>query len=235
MRFVSRDAAEWRCDDPRVIPAVDALSWATFALALVTFGLVVVAILQFREAARQRRVSEAGLTVARESLAAQHRPILVESVLDPRDPQRYNLGPFGDDRPVARGEVRAQAHPETANGLCTIEVLNVGKGPAVLRSTRVVAVGSAGAVGEWPGRDERLTVPVDRPERLIFILEPLPEWFADAVNRRSALWVEVRFTDVDGQYEQRRYFELLPRHGQEAWHIGEIRSDMPESLRGPLL
>jgi hypothetical protein len=140
----------------------DFLDWSTFALALVTFALVVVSVLQFRDA-------RASLEIARSTMRAQQRSTLVEAAFDSSREDHFEVGSQGE-RPILGGEVLVGYDATTDRGLMSFEVLNVGHGPAIIQGSRLVTLNTVRAGGHpayWDGPDERLVIPVDRPRRLV--------------------------------------------------------------------
>ena len=206
--------------------------WATIGLGAVTVVLAVISVLALREAQRDR-----GL--AKETLEAQNRPVLLRSFVDSSREDRVNIhardaaGSYGVvtvrfGEPIVRTGLDQQSHV----CVCSAVVRNVGNGPAEIRAVRLMSLdtesegGGAQYVNGWP--EVNVLAVRDWTRIHADLLPREPPWFRRTVAHHNKLWFEVTYADLDGFKRETRWLELRPVPGNtEDWEMGRVSLQEP--------
>lgn len=212
------------------------LGWTTFALALGTFALAVVAALELREAQRQRGLTERSLGIAQKTLSVQQRPELVAFQREGAPDRSVHLAGYG-----SISKHIGEPWVGTAKvGVIAFEVSNIGLGPAEIVRLRVMSrneLSESGANYWQPHHSERpsIIVPAGSVADVDLVMAPeVPEWFYAHLSDGATFWVEVTYHRLGArddafvrwfEFQQRRY-STRPRE-RPPWYIACVLRDEP--------
>lgn len=213
----------------------DLLAYATIGLAAGTFVLAFLAWQQLVQSRSDRKLGEENLRVAQTTLSAQHRPELIPALLDPtvRDVLPARAG--GSAPPRGGVLVTPTGDPPTQI-VVSVQVWNVGRGPAEILNWRLLSLDTLPEGGElayWkpPAWDQgRRVVPTDGYLRLNSIVDGPPEWLTRTVTSGTKLWLEIPYCDLARNEEHTRWMEL-ERQPDGNWLVVSVRLNAPKPWR----
>jgi hypothetical protein len=208
------------------------LGWATVGLGVATLLIALFSSLALREAHADR-------ILARETLAAQSRPVLLQAF--PNSSQKETVAVHAPDAMSAYGSVEAyRGQPIVMAGtpfashacICSVVVRNGGRGPAEILSARLMSLDTLPEGGGPQYVEARPRVNVlavgDWTRVNADLLPEAPAWFWRTVKNLNRLWLEVTYSDLDRISHETKWFELMPHPvDNKVWRLGAVRSGAP--------
>jgi hypothetical protein len=211
------------------------LSWATVGLGIATLLIAVASLLALREARADR-------ILARETLAAQSRPVLLQSFPDSSKTEEVPvhapdaISAYGSV-PAFRGQpiVMAGTPFATRACVCSVPVRNGGRGTAEILSARLMSLDTLpeGGGPQYVSARPRVNVlaPGDWTRVTADLLPEAPPWFWRTVTNLNKLWLEVTYADLDRINQESRWFELLPHPvDNKVWRLGAVLKAEPSPI-----
>lgn len=211
------------------------LGWATIGLGVATLLIALFSFLALREARADR-------ILARETLAAQSRPMLLQAF--PDSSRKETVAVHAPDAVSAYGSIEVyRGQPIVMAGtpfaghacICSVVVRNGGKGPAEIHSARLMSLDTLpeGDGPQYVTASPRVNVlaPGDWTRINADLLPEAPAWFWRTVKNLNKLWLEVTYSDLDRVLQETRWFELLPHPvDNKVWRLGAVRNRAPRQI-----